>query len=201
MGAQSGRLSRHPVAMASSSRGTKQRNVSSSSAASSSIPTSTPKNQKAKRTIDMMLGVVDHHDPTSSFATVRYPCHSSTWIRGSPVCIQWTVLDSAVAAVRIELCQTGSSARTTLVATTPNTGCYVLERVPWGVLGDGFYIFVVEIKPRAAMASSASPRYIVSEKFSVATSRWHTDEPKPSRTSSSTVAADSCSSHGSATHP
>ncbi|ETV85530.1 hypothetical protein H257_03243 [Aphanomyces astaci] len=119
---------------------------------------------------------------SSSFLHIRYPCESSTWIRGSPVCIEWTVLDPTIQNVRIELCQHGSSVSTLLTPSVPNSGCFVLERVPWGVLGDGFYIRVIE--DFTSSSSSRPLRCAQSHKFCVATTRWRyhhlTSTTKPS---------------------
>ncbi|CAK4079608.1 unnamed protein product [Aphanomyces euteiches] len=101
------------------------------------------------------------------FAVVRFPSQSTTWIRGSPVVIEWTVLDASASTVCLELLQMGSSATTVLAPVTPNSGYFWLERVPWGILGDNFYIRLTEI-------ATASPRSTHSETFSIATDRqWY----------------------------
>ncbi|ETV95038.1 hypothetical protein H310_11340 [Aphanomyces invadans] len=117
-------------------------------------------------------------DPDSAFVQVRYPCHSTTWIRGSPVCIEWTVRDDQVQNVRIELCQVGSAVSTVLTACAPNSGWFVLERVPWGVLGDGFYIRVTDA------AASHAVRQAQSQLFCVATTRWPVRYPHLTTSSS-----------------
>ncbi|KAF0683788.1 Aste57867_24172 [Aphanomyces stellatus] len=100
---------------------------------------------------------------------VKYPCRSSTWIRGSPVAVEWLVLDPSVAHVKIELCQLGSNATTLLAAAAPNTGCFVYTKVPWGLIGDGFFVRIDEILPHDATVVA---RRTLSEVFRVGNSRW-----------------------------
>ncbi|ETV95039.1 hypothetical protein H310_11341 [Aphanomyces invadans] len=102
-------------------------------------------------------------------AQVKYPCHTSTWIRGNPVAVEWTVLDMSAVYVMIELCQVGSTATTLLTASAPNTGCFVYSKVPWGLIGEGFYIRIVELIPGQGCGT---PREALSELFRVGNSRW-----------------------------
>ncbi|OQS00313.1 hypothetical protein THRCLA_06030 [Thraustotheca clavata] len=99
----------------------------------------------------------------SSLAKMLYPTRSCTWIRGSPVCIQWTVHDENILTVRIELCQWGSNAVTLLATHAPNTGCYVYSKVPWGVIGDNFYLRISD--------SENSNRFITSDYFRIGNPR------------------------------
>ncbi|KDO34859.1 hypothetical protein SPRG_00919 [Saprolegnia parasitica CBS 223.65] len=99
----------------------------------------------------------------ASMAAIMYPTRSCMWIRGSPVCIRWSVLDDRIGSVRIELCQWGSSAMTTIATHAPNTGCFVYSKVPWGVIGHNFYIRIT--------AAEHDDRFVVSEYFSIGNPR------------------------------
>ncbi|OQR92947.1 hypothetical protein ACHHYP_03093 [Achlya hypogyna] len=101
----------------------------------------------------------------ASMATIQYPTRSCMWIRGSPVCIQWSVLDTSVTQVRIELCQWGSTAVTVLATHAPNSGCFVYTKVPWGVIGHNFYLRISDSD------DTSNARYVASEYFSIGNPR------------------------------
>ncbi|ETV85531.1 hypothetical protein H257_03244 [Aphanomyces astaci] len=106
-------------------------------------------------------------------ARVKYPCQTSTWIRGNPVAVEWSVLDPSAVYVKIELCHVDSTATTLVTASAPNTGCFVYSKVPWGLIGDGFYIRIVELVPEASASQQATaPRETLSDVFRVGNSRW-----------------------------
>ncbi|KAG9409097.1 hypothetical protein AC1031_019357 [Aphanomyces cochlioides] len=129
-------------------------------------------------------------------AQVKYPCQTSTWIRGKPIAVQWTVMDPTVPFVKIELCQLGSNATTLVSASAPNSGYYYYGKVPWGLIGDGFFIRIQELN----VDGDVAPRQALSETFRVGNERLNSSCSEGSVTPVSSIKSSSTTSiHGMVT--
>ncbi|CAI5738496.1 unnamed protein product [Hyaloperonospora brassicae] len=79
----------------------------------------------------------------SAMIVLASPTVETVWTRGKAVDVEWKVLDSKVAALRIELLEDGRSASTLIAAEAPNTGFFTYPKVPWGMESGSKYFLRV----------------------------------------------------------
>ncbi|RLN31751.1 hypothetical protein BBJ28_00003031 [Nothophytophthora sp. Chile5] len=83
------------------------------------------------------------HEEGDALVAFVWPAPDTVWTRGKPVDIEWTVLDSKVDKLCIELMEDGLSATTLIAREAPNTGFFAYHKVPWGMESGSKYFLRV----------------------------------------------------------
>uniref|UniRef100_M4C1P2 Uncharacterized protein n=1 Tax=Hyaloperonospora arabidopsidis (strain Emoy2) TaxID=559515 RepID=M4C1P2_HYAAE len=104
--------------------------------------------------------LTERHEEGSAMIVLASPTVDTVWTRGQAVDVEWKVLDSKVAALRIELLEDGRSASTLIAAEAPNTGFFTYHKVPWGMESGSKYFLRVS-------AADNVERYCTSSFFSI----------------------------------
>ncbi|TMW65004.1 hypothetical protein Poli38472_009171 [Pythium oligandrum] len=112
------------------------------------------------RTCEADAEIGEREQAGDAFVDVTAPSRPTVWTRGKPALIEWQVVDSAVASVRIELMEQGSCATTIIATEAPNTGSFSYSKVPWGMECGSNYLLRI--------SSSTDPsRYMTTAFFSI----------------------------------